>query len=837
MLYYLKNKGGLMSTLQMLLMIILSGLVSVFLYKYIVSRQRLLYDNKINIELIVKGALVTLILSIVYVFLNSFLGEWHIEGYLIHWRILLSGVYAIVLVLGMYQIISRRVIRLEHYLNRYDIVIYCLSVGIGIGISNLILIGLFEDGFYSLLMIVSSIVIPLTYMMVMAHFLIKKVERKSSIKMLYIILPIIILFLREYFVIYNTLLGIIGNFGYELSMYLLFTLLFTNSVRKNVQFDFLDEEEQLERFSNEKTLQEKLSYRFDRFMSYGNVAITGLLILIAFIVIVVVSLILMIETPEVTDGSVSKMLWLSFMRVLDPGNVATDPDFNNTKYVFITTVATIIGLGLISTFIGMISGAFSSRIKKLREGNSKILEKDHIILIGYCEDTLKILENLTKFQKKRHLNIVVVSKLSRKMVEDEILEYGLMNSVNSIVCRSGELSSKNTLLNIGITQASSVVIIGDKKEESVRIAMLVNNILKPERYDDIDIILMSDAGSVVKETFGKRMDIYYRQDLEFDSIFRALDLKEYLKLYGSLIGAEEDLVISLEHIRKTIGKEFGKIAGGFSYSTVIGIERSKEVFLNPDRKMIIQKNDRLIFLTDSKTKPDFNGLDKKMKYSESDKALPFVKESVNHVMVIGNKHQKFIDDLNSVNVSKTIVNLEDTEKFYDNLSKEFEHKHPNIVVFIGDSTLSDDKNDDFCLETLAYLDSLYNRKTHNYVVSAVINSAQDVKFAYELDYVDMVIENDKCRNVAISLLDKGNMTLKVEEQLLEVGNRVGAILAADVVGTTEKSVLDISRICLEENIILIGYITREGGLMKANINPNKNERVCFDEDDLLLVVK
>ena len=826
-----------MSTLQMLLMIILSGSVSVFLYKYIVSRQRLLYDNKINIELIVKGALVTLILSIVYVFLNSFLGEWHIEGYLIHWRILLSAVYAIVLVLGMYQIIGRRVIRPEHYLNRFDIVIYCLSVGIGIGISNLILIGLFEDGIHSLLMIVSSIVIPLTYMMVMAHFLIKKVERRSSIKLLYIIFPIIILFLREYFVIYNTLLGIIGNFGYELSMYLLFTLLFTNSVRKNVQFDFLNEEEQLERFSNEKTLQEKLSYRFDRFMSYGNVAITGLLILIAFIVIVVVSLILMIETPEVTNGSITKMLWLSFMRVLDPGNVATDPELNNAKYVFITTVATIIGLGLISTFIGMISGAFSSRIKKLREGNSKILEKDHIVLIGYCEDTLKIIENLTKFQKKRHLNIVVVSKLSRKMVEDEILEYGLMNSVNSIVCRSGELSSKNTLLNIGITQASSVVIIGDKKEESVRIAMLVNNILKPERYDEIDIILMSDAGSVVKETFGKRMDIYYRQDLEFDSIFRALDLKEYLKLYGSLIGAEEDLVISLEHIRKTIGKEFGKIAGGFSYSTVIGIERSKEVLLNPDREMIIQKNDRLIFLTDSKTKPDFNGLDKKMKYSESNKVLPFVKESVNHVMVIGNRHQRFIDDLNRINVSKTLVNLEDTDNFYDNLSKEFENKHPNIVVFIGDSTLSDDKNDDFCLETLAYLDSLYNRKTHNYVVSAVINSAQDVKFAYELDYVDMVIENDKCRNVAISLLDKGNMTLKVEEQLLEVGNRVGAILAADVVGTDDKTVLQISRICLEKNIILIGYITREGGLMQVNLNPNKNERVCFDEDDLLLVVK
>ncbi|MCH4891013.1 hypothetical protein EZV73_25775 [Acidaminobacter sp. JC074] len=823
-----------MNTLQMILLIFLSGLVSVFLYKYIVSRQRLIYDDKINVELIVKGAVYNLILTIIYMFLKLMFIELRVEIYFSEWEILYSLAYSVLVVLGMYRIIFRRVLKSEHYINRFDIVIYSLSIGIGIGISNLIVIGLFEDGIQSLLRTASAIIIPLTYMMVMAYFLVRKIENKSRLKFLYIIYPIIILFLKEYFAIYNSLLGFIGSFSYEFTMYLLFTLLFTNAVRKNARFVFLDEEEQLERFSNEKTLQEKMSYRFDRFMSYGNIAITGLLLFIGFIVIVTVSVILMIETPEVTDGSVTKMLWLSFMRVLDPGNVATDPDSNNAKFVLITTIATILGLGLISTFIGMISGAFSSRIEKLREGNSKILERDHIIFIGFCEDTLKILDNLIKFQKKKDLNIVIVSKLSRKVVEDEISEYGLMTSVSNIVCRSGELSSKNTLMNIGITQASSVVIIGDKKEESLRIAMLVNSILKAERYRDIDIVLMSDMGGMAKQTFGDRMSIYYRQNLEFDALFRALDLKEYLKLYGNLMGAEGDLVISLEEVRKTIGKEFGKIAGGFSYSTVIGLERKGQILLNPDRKTIVEKEDRLILLMDSNTKPDFNGLDKKLSYENHHKALPFVKESVHRLLMIGDKQDKLIEDLSKSKVTTKTVSQ---SRLYEDIDSVFKSHPPQMVVFTGYADLSDDQNDDLCLECLAYLDALYNRKKHNYVVSAVINSAQDVKFAYEIDYVDLVIENDKCRNVALSLLDKDNMTLKVEEQLLEVGNRVGAVLAADIVGTIDQTVFEVARKCLMKNIILIGYITREGGLMQVDINPNKNESVCFDDDDLLLVIK
>lgn len=831
-----------MDTINMLFMLVFAIIIAVVLYKYIISRQRLPYDKKINMELMFKAAIINFSLSMLLVLVRSIYYEINGNQLSEALYLMILGPFVILLVLLMNGILHNKVIRTKHYINKYDIVIYALTMAIGIGISNLVLLGLFRDGISSILVVTSAVLIPLTYMMTMAYFLVKHIEGKKFMWLLAIIFPCAIVFQEDAFTVYGSILGIIGYFGFEILMYLLFTVLFTKAVRSNAKFDFIDVDKQLYRFSNEKTLQERLSYRFDKFMAYGNAAITGLLILIGVIVVLIVSLILFIETPEITEGSFLKMIWLSFMRVLDPGNVATDTEFNNIKFVIITTIATFIGLGIIATYIGMVSGEFGARIEKLREGNSKILEKDHILFIGFCEDTLKILDNLVKlYIGKDKLNIVILSRKPRKELEEVILSYGLHNMRNKLTCRSGDLYSMKVLHNVGISHASKVIIIGDKKDESFRIAMSVHNILKEDNYKNVDVSLMSDTGydlTLSKETFGDTMTIYSRSQLEFDPLFRALTLKEYMKLYGSLMGADGNLLIYLDAVKKTVGKTFGHIAAGFSYSTVIGIEKNDDVLLNPPKELVVQKEDRLIFLTDANTQPDFIGVNKKFKMT-SDAPLNFVSEQVKEVLIIGNCHaNSFMNVLTKhQGVHETTLIFEENEGFYSELNAIMTKKQPEMVVYLGHVDKSNDENDDICLQILAFLDAKYNRKKENYTIGAVINSGQDVKFAYDLDYVDLVIESDKCRNVALSLLDKNNRVAQVEEKLFEVGNRVGAVLAYQVVGMEQRTVQEVYNMCLENNMILVGYITREGGLIDVSINPNKNDKVCFDDDDLLLIIK
>lgn len=838
------EKEIIMGPINMIFTLILAGIVSGVLYTFIVSNQRLPYDKKINIELMVNGGIINAIFGVPYIFAKAFIYNIFGDDFGNRFHMTLLVVYALLLVLFYARILYNKVIKPKHYINKYDITIYALSMAIGIGISNLVIIGLFNDVVTSIVMIISAIVIPLTYMMTMAYFSIKLLEGKKWAKGLPIILPFFIVMFEEGFIIFNSILGFMGYLGFVFLMNIFFTVMFTNSVRKNTTFDGIDTEQQMERFSNEKTLQERLSYRFDKFMSYGNLAVTGLLILFAIIVIVLVTIILYIETPEITNGSFMDMLWLSFMRVLDPGNVATDVEYDNIKFLSITIFATFIGLGIVASYIGIVSGEIGSRIEKLKEGNSKILEKDHILLVGFCEDTLKILDNLIRFHiGNEKLNIVIVSRVSRSAMEEKIQAYGLYNNHNRIICRSGELYSINTMHNVGITTASKVVIIGDSQEESLRIAMSVNSILKEKIYSHIDVVLMSDTGydlNLAKETFGKRMSIYSREELDFNPLIKSFKLKEYMRLYGSLIGGDANLLIYLQSIKKTVGKKFGQIASGFSYSTVMGIERNGEILLNPDKSIEIEKRDRLIFLTDSNFQPDFAGVDKKFNsgYNSVD-YHEVISESVEHVLIIGNRHLAQLEEYleKEKGLQRTIALVEENEAFYELLDQVMIKKSPDIVVFLGDPNKSVDVNDDIALQIFAYLDSKYNRKVHNYTIAGVINSAQDVKFAYDLDYVDLVIESDKCRNVALTLLDKDNMTGKVEEELFEIGNRIGAILAHRVVGLGECLVSEVYKECLIQNMILIGYITREGGIIDVTLNPNKNDKAVFDDDDILLVVK
>jgi hypothetical protein len=562
---------------------------------------------------------------------------------------------------------------------------------------------------------------------------------------------------------------------------------------------------------------------------------------------VLVTAVILTETPEITDGEIGRTMWLSFMRVLDPGNVATDPEYNNPKFVLITTIATFVGLALVATYIGMVSGGFGSRIERLREGNSRILEKEHILFIGFCEDTLSIIDNLMKFNKgKESLKIGIVSGLSRKEMEERISAYHLIETHHRIICRSGDLESRTTLMNMSITTASCIVIIGDEHDDNLRIAMMVSDILSAERFNDIDILLQIDRTNedlqIARNTFGRRMKIFSNREIDFDPLLRGFMLKEYLRLYGNLIGVDGDLVVSLAQEKECIGKTFGEIINGFIYSDVIGLVIENRIILNPDKTIVIKESHKLILLAPADTEPDYISPAKAFLPQKAEKLenFEFIRESVKTVLLIGNDSEGILTTLME-NHYPDVMLLKLIPSNIKSVLKEIDiamnKQIPDVVVFMNLDSEDPEKDDDLCLKLAAYLDSKFNRKENNYVTAAYMHSSQNTKFVYELDYIDMVFNNDNSRKIALKISDSTNMILQVEQKLLEAGDRIGAVLAEQITGTDEKRLFEVYRDCVEQDLILVGYIIREGGFLNVVLNPNKNGKIRFDNDDLLLVLK
>ncbi len=834
-----------MTTLNIITVSFLTIIISVMLYRYIISRQRLDYDNKINIKLIFIGFAINILMIFLidyFYYLVIYFG--HDTGF---YQLYIQVIKSIITIGLIYLALKYWVIKPEHYINRYDIVIYALCIGIGFGLSNALIVTILIGSFRTIIMSFSLFMIPLGYAMVMAYFMVKAIEKKDKYaKWMGLIIPTMILLGYSLLNQNEIWFGFIGNIIYESIIYIIFTTLLLRSVRKNRHFKHIDVTKKLTYFSNRKTIQEIISYRFDIIMSYGNIAVTMVLIVVGLIGVVIVAVIILVEAPEITNGSLSETLWLSFMRVLDPGNVATDPEYKNMTFLIVTTIATFFGLALISTYIGLVSGNFSQRIEKLREGNTKVLEKNHLIILGFSEMTLSIIKNIQKNKgKKDKITIVVLSNKNRKEMEDKILEAGILTIYSNVICRTGELTSSVSLLNVGITHASKIIIVGDEEGSNFKVGMMVKSLLDSDDYNKIDIMMVTkdeNEINLTKSLFSERMKIYSNQESNYDAVLKACSLKTYLKIYAILYGSKGDYTFSLIQIKECYGKTFGEIIAAFTYSSVIGLIENNEILLNPNKDIIIDDHHKLIFIQSTNVAPDYNGKilkSNKNTFEKIDKN-DHVIDIISNILIIGQSNQDaFIKSVENKypSIRQTIINQLDSDHIFDEIDKYFSTSQLDMIVFLGDRNMSDSINDAICINILAYLDSKYSRSENNYVIAARLTQPKDIKFAYEINGLDMVIENDLSKNIALDILDNNYMLSKVKQKVIQSEEKIKVISASKIINNNNNNkVSNIYHQCALNNLVLIGYIKENITGEEVVINPNKNDHIQFNKNDLLIVI-
>ncbi len=833
-----------MATLNLLIVSLLTIIVSVMIYQYIVSKQRLAYDNKINIKLMFIGFILNISMVFLFDYIEYILAYFSINtGFNQLYSEIVRSIITISLI---YLTLNYWVIKPKHYINRYDIVIYASCIGIGFGLSNVLVVTLFIGSFRSILMTFSLFMIPLGYSIVMAFFMVAAIEKRNKYaKWLGLMIPIVIMLSDSLLYMNENWFGLLGNFFFDSMIYAIFTTLLLRTVRQNRHFEHINVTKKLNYFSNRKTMQEVISYRFDSLMSYGNIAVTMVLIIIGFIGVVVVTTIIFIEAPEITNSSLSETLWLSFMRILDPGNVATDPEYKNMTFLIVTTLATFFGLALISTYIGLVSGSFSLRIEKLREGNTKVLDKNHILILGFNEITLSIIRNIQKNKgKKDKITIVILSNKSRKDMEDKILEAGISTMYSNIICRTGELTSSVSLLNVGIVHASKIIIIGDSEGANFKVGMMVKSLLGSDEHNEIEVMMVAEdeKDSLLMESlFSKRMKIYSNQESDFDAILKACSLKAYFKIYAILYGSKGDYTFSLRQIKECNGKTFGDIVTAFTYSSVIGLIENNEILLNPNKDTMINASHKLIFIQQTGFEPDYNG--KILKDNESEHKKIDIGENVvdiiSNILIIGKSDQDVFSTLvknKYPGINHSLIVQLDSDSIFKEIDQSFKTKQIDMVVFLGDRNLPDTINDAICIQVLAYLESKYSRKENNYVIAARLNSPKNIKFAYDINVLDMVIENDLTKSIALDILDDAHMLSKVKQKVIQSEEKIKVISASKVKSSHNSKIINLYHHCAMNDLVLIGYIKENAADVEIVINPNKNDHIHFSEDDLLVVI-
>src|SRR5690606_2825942 len=116
---------------------------------------------------------------------------------------------------------------------------------------------------------------------------------------------------------------------------------------------------------------------------------------------------------------IGKVLWTSFLHVLDPGNISGDED--TLSYMVIMFATTVGGIVIISSLVGILTTGLDAKLEDLRKGRSLDVEKDHTVVLGWSDQVFIVISELVEAnESEKDACIVILADRDKVEMEDEI---------------------------------------------------------------------------------------------------------------------------------------------------------------------------------------------------------------------------------------------------------------------------------------------------------------------------------------------------------------------------------------------------------------------------------
>jgi len=241
---------------------------------------------------------------------------------------------------------------------------------------------------------------------------------------------------------------------------------------------------------NNYSFVKKLRYELDDFISKGFWAQVALLVVCGVIFVVGFGIFIKIFLGEESLGA---SMWTSLMHIIDQGTITADST-NDSRYLIVMLIITVVGMAFTSTIIGIVGNGIQERIDELKKGHSAVIIKNHVVILGFNENTLTIGDEIEEIQNTRKgtLDLVVVDDVpkdemehaakevawSRRDPDEEYTADQAKNRKIDLIFRSGDLVSENTFSICAMDRASTIIINGCDDHENIRILLGLSAYLK-----------------------------------------------------------------------------------------------------------------------------------------------------------------------------------------------------------------------------------------------------------------------------------------------------------------------------------------------------------------------
>jgi ion channel POLLUX/CASTOR len=208
-------------------------------------------------------------------------------------------------------------------------------------------------------------------------------------------------------------------------------------------------------------------YAFDNTMSRGTPALIGWLGLASAILIVLVASVTVVAAPADAghNGHWPGMLWRTLMRAIDPGTVGGDT--GSPMFLALMLTVTVGGIFIVSALIGVLTTGLEAKIADLRKGHSKIIERNHTVLLGWSDQVFTVVSELVKANQGQRRACVAILADQEKVDMEEAIRHHVGDTGNTrVVCRRGDPLKPADVELVSPGTARSIMVIAPQDSEA-----------------------------------------------------------------------------------------------------------------------------------------------------------------------------------------------------------------------------------------------------------------------------------------------------------------------------------------------------------------------------------
>ena len=361
---------------------------------------------------------------------------------------------------------------------------------------------------------------------------------------------------------------------------------------------------------NKPSFAERARYWFDNWMARGPIALIALLGLATLALVLVLGAVTTIVVALLPDRFNAfgedytpwDVFWGSLMRTLDPGTMGGDQGW---LFRLLMLIVTIGGLIIVASLIGIISGAFDSKVEELRKGRSRVLENDHTVILGWSSKVFPIVKELCTANESRGRSaIVILADRDKVEMEDDIKAQVSNTGKTKIIVRSGDPMN---LVELEVTNphtARSIIVLAPEDDDDpdsvvIKTTLAVTN--NPRRKDGEYHIVgeLQDPGNLEAARLVGRGEAHWVLANELISRIMVQTCRQsgLSVVYSELLDFDGAEIYFTEQ-PSLVGQTFFDAQLAFADSMVMGVVQGGVAKLNPASDLVLTAGDRLIVIAE-----------------------------------------------------------------------------------------------------------------------------------------------------------------------------------------------------------------------------------------------